>query len=145
MRRFRSILVSVPLLALAALCLQMGAGALGGHLCRGVALAAASACERVCCAADCVDDQAVLRHGVRPEHGPLDSPDSECCIRASLVLMAPTLSAEVRPASQAPHWLLAPAPLAPVAGASGLLSRSRAAPPRPPEPLALVTFAILNI
>ncbi len=145
MRQLRSILVAFPLMALAALSLQIGAGALGGHLCRGVALAAASACGQVCCASEREHAETVVRHPVGPEHGPFDSPDSECCIRASLVLMAPGCSATVRPVTEAPQWDLVAAPLKIGEGPSGRITRRCAELPRPPAALALVSFAILNI
>lgn len=140
---------SLALAALLALCLHIAAAAIGGHLCGGLILVSHSSV----CAGECCSDDGFVRGtdgtAIRPLSSPLrEAPvDSQCCIRASIVMLAPPpMHLVERSASPVAPWL-APAHLSePADGAlspSGLAHSSHS--PRPPANLAVVRSSILLI
>lgn len=140
---------SLALPALLALCLHVAAAAIGGHLCGGLSFVSqANLCAGDCCA------EAGLAPGLSDSAiGPMRRPqpeapdESPCCVRASIVMVAPpTMQTLERPAAPVAPWLV----LTPVAGPGGIASALRGMAhsvhaPRPPAELALVRSSILLI
>jgi len=138
-------LESVAIIALLALCFQIASAALGGHLCRGL-IASSHSTQ---CVGECCDESGAVLMGpgaYRPMSAPLppDRDESPCCIRASLVLLAPpTIKAELRILVHAPMWLEAPWPMAWVSLPPPPLARSQGESPGSPAELAVVKSTVL--